>query len=71
MNPVGPEREAEEPTGGGLSALTARLNEIAEELQAEGITDERAEELAREAAELVGDAGNRLERTLRESPDEG
>jgi len=71
MNPVGPGREGKEPTGGGLSALTARLNEIVEELQAEGITDERAEELAREAAELVGDAANRLERTLRESSDEG
>jgi hypothetical protein len=70
MNAVDPGREAEEPAGGGFPALSARLNEIATELQAEGITDERAEELAREAAELVGDAGNRLERALRESSDE-
>ena len=33
---------------------------------AEDISDERAEELAREAAELVGRAGNEIERALRE-----
>ncbi len=31
------------------------------------VTDERAEELAREAAELVGEASNDLDRALRES----
>jgi hypothetical protein len=45
--------------------MTARLNEIAEELRVENVTDERAEELAREAAELVGQAGNEIERALR------
>ncbi len=50
-----------------LASMTARLNEIAEELRAERVTDERAEELAREAAELVGKAGNEIERALRES----
>ena len=46
--------------------LTSRLNEIADELRAEDISDERAEELAREAAELVGQAGDEVERALRE-----
>jgi hypothetical protein len=55
-----------------FARMTARLNEIADELRAEGITDERAEELAREAAELVGQAGNEIERALRAEPgDEG
>jgi hypothetical protein len=49
--------------------ITRRLNEIAEELRAEGVTDERAEELAREAAELVGQAGNEIERALRTDTD--
>jgi len=52
---------------GGLAATTARLNEIASELRGDDLTDERAEELAREAADLVGEAGNEIERSLRES----
>ena len=52
----------------GFPEITRRLNEIAEELRAEGVTDERAEELAREAAELVGQAGNEIERALRAEP---
>ena len=51
-----------------FTEMTARLNEIAEELRGEGVTDERAEELAREAAELVGQAGNEIERALRAEP---
>jgi hypothetical protein len=51
----------------GITAMAARLRELAEELRAEGITDERAEELAREAADLVGQAGNEIERALRET----
>jgi hypothetical protein len=47
--------------------MTKRLNEIADELRGEDVSDERAEELAREAAELVGRAGNEIERALRES----
>jgi hypothetical protein len=66
LSPVGPGREAEEPTGLDLAQLTSRLNEIADELRAEDVSDERAEELAREAAELVGQAGNEIERALRE-----
>lgn len=52
----------------GFPDITKRLNEIAEELRGEGVTDERAEELAREAAELVGQAGNEIERALRAEP---
>ncbi len=47
--------------------MTARLNEIAGELRDDEVGDERAEELAREAAELVGRAGNEIERALREA----
>lgn len=50
-----------------IPALAARLNELAEELRADDITDERAEELAREAADVVSEAGNAIERALRES----
>ena len=47
-----------------------RLNEIADELRGEDLSDERAEELAREAAELVGEAGNEIERALRDAAGE-
>ena len=50
-----------------LRETTARLNEIATELSADDLTDERAEELAREAADLVGNAANDLDRALRKS----
>lgn len=50
-----------------IPALAARLNELAQELRADDITDERAEELAREAANVVSEAGNAIERALRES----
>lgn len=49
-----------------LADTTKRLNEIADQLRDENLTDERAEELAREAADLVGEAGNAIERALRE-----
>ena len=56
----------------GLRATTERLNEIASELRGDEVTDERAEELAREAADLVGEASNELDRALREAAsDEG
>lgn len=55
-----------------IAALSRRLNELADELRSEGVTDERAEELAREAADLVARAGNEIERAMRESAaDEG
>ena len=50
-----------------LRETTTRLSEIAEELRDENMTDERAEALAREAAELVGQASNDIDRALRES----
>ena len=50
-----------------LRATTDRLNEIASELRAGDVSDERAEELAREAADLVGEASNELDRALREA----
>ncbi len=50
-----------------LRETTARLSAIAEELRDEDLSDERAEALAREAAELVGEAANDLDRALRES----
>lgn len=50
-----------------LRQTTARLNEIATELRGDSVTDERAEALAREAADLVGEASNELDRALREA----
>ena len=50
-----------------LRATTDRLNEIATELRDQEVNDERAEELAREAADLVGEASNELDRALREA----
>ncbi len=50
-----------------LRETTERLNRIASELGDSDVSDERAEELAREAAELVGEASKELERALRES----
>jgi hypothetical protein len=62
------------PGGGGreaagaesVSGLAERLRELAEQLRDPELADERAAELAREAAELVGQAGNEIDRTLRE-----
>ena len=51
-----------------LTQTTARLNEIAAELRDEELGDEQAEALAREAADLVGEAANELDRALREQP---
>ncbi len=50
-----------------FAEMTKRLNEIAEELRGTGLSDERAEELAREAAELVRQAGNEIERSVRDA----
>lgn len=51
-----------------MDEMTARLREIADELRSEEVGDERAEELAREAADLVGQASNEIERALRAEP---
>jgi len=55
-----------------LDRIVERLERTAAELRAEDVSDERAEELAREAADLVGEASNELDRALREAAsDEG
>ena len=57
----------EETGAGEVERLAARLRELAQELRDPELAPERAEVLAREAADLVGRAGNVIERTLRES----
>jgi hypothetical protein len=49
-----------------VSDLAERLRELADQLRDPELADERAAELAREAAELVSQAGNEIDRTLRE-----
>ena len=50
-----------------IRAAAARLGELAERLRDPELGDEQAAELAREAAELVGRAGNEVDRALREA----
>jgi hypothetical protein len=50
-----------------LERLAARLREIAEQLGDASLADDRLEELAREAAELAGQAGSEAEAALREA----
>ena len=47
--------------------IAGRLRELADGLRGPDLDDERAEALAREAAELVSRAGNELDRALREA----
>ena len=51
--------------------LTARLREIADRLRSPGLSEEEAEVLAREAAELVGKASAEIESDLRAARAEG
>jgi exonuclease VII small subunit len=51
-----------------LEAITARLERIAEELEA-GPSDERAVELVREASESAAEAGRTVEAALRAATD--
>jgi hypothetical protein len=51
-----------------LEAITARLQRIAEELEA-GPSDERAVELVREASESAAEAGRAVEAALRAATD--
>jgi hypothetical protein len=46
--------------------LAGRLRALAARLDDPELPDERAAELAREAAELVSEAGNEIDRALRE-----
>ena len=49
-----------------VKAMAERLRELAERLRGPELSDEQAAELAREAAELVGRAGNAIDRALSE-----
>jgi hypothetical protein len=51
--------------------LAGRLGELADQLADPDLPDERAAALAREAAELVREAGNEIDRALRGSEGEG
>jgi hypothetical protein len=51
-----------------VSDITARLREIAERLRDPEVPDSEAEKLAREAADLVAQAGNEIERAARQLP---
>ena len=53
-----------------IRAAAARLDELAERLGDTELPDAEAAELAREAAELVGRAGNEVDRALREAAGE-
>jgi hypothetical protein len=50
-----------------LGEIADRLRELAAELRGPDTDDERAQELATEAAELAAEAGTEAERELRES----
>ena len=53
-----------------IRVAAERLRDISEQLRDPKLSDERAAELAREAAEVVGRAGNEIDRALAE-PDGG
>jgi hypothetical protein len=57
-----------EAQGPNLEAITARLQRIAEELEA-GPSEERATELVREASESASEAGRAVEAALRAATD--
>ena len=50
-----------------IRAAAARLREVSERLRDPDVDDEQAAELAREAAEIVSQAGNEIDRALREA----
>jgi len=58
---------AEGDPGAEARAIAERLRAISVELRDPAVGDERAGELAREAAELVSRAGNEIDRALREA----
>ena len=51
--------------------LAAKLGELAERLRDPDVGDEEAASLAREAAQLVSDAGNEIDRALSEPDSAG
>ncbi|HEX2128286.1 MAG TPA: hypothetical protein VHF58_03610 [Solirubrobacterales bacterium] len=55
-----------------IRAAAQRLRELSERLRDPELGDEQAAELAREAAQVVSEAGNEIDRALREAePEEG
>jgi hypothetical protein len=52
-----------------IGTIAARLREIAERLRDPDLADAQADELAREAADLVARAGNELDRALADQGD--
>jgi len=52
-----------------LERISARLREIATALRSEELPEDQADTLAREAADLVTEAGNQLERADAELDD--
>jgi hypothetical protein len=63
----------ETPGTGGPSdvdAIAARLRDVAGRLRDPDLAEGEAERLAREAADLVGRAGNEIDRALRAIGDE-
>ena len=65
---------SEPAPGGGVAAeveaIAGRLREIAERLRDPDLGDEPAAALAREAADLVGEAGNTIDRALAEADED-
>ena len=57
-------------SAGGLEEIRAaalRLRELTEQLNSADVSDEQAAALAREASEVVSQAGNEIDRALREA----
>jgi hypothetical protein len=54
-----------------LRGAAERLRELAERLRDPDVADEQAAELAREAAAVVSQAGNEIDRALREDSGHG
>ncbi len=52
---------------GDLDALATRLRRLAKRLREPDLGDEQAAALAREAADLVSEAGNAVDRAIREA----
>ena len=55
----------------GIGPISERLREIAERLRDPELADAEAEGLAREAADLVAQAGNEIERLMRAAAERG
>jgi hypothetical protein len=63
----GAERDPESVSAGeGIGRIAERLRELEQRLRDPELPDDQAAEVAREAAELVSEAGNEIDRALRE-----